>query len=96
MKKRSLGLTLLGWFEILMGTGGFLFASLCWIILLALIQKKMTGHGEGVNFQDFLYIILAILAAFLPLITIIIGRGILKLKKWAWRLNIFLKPIIYI
>jgi hypothetical protein len=93
-KQRSWGLTLLGWMEIVIGVGGGVFAGLAWIVLIGMMQ--MYGEGKGGNMEDILYLTLAMIATLSPISVLIMGIGILRLKKWAWASHIWLCPAIYV
>ena len=91
MTKRCLGLTILGWFEIVAGLvgGGFFFFLL--IYFLAYIKSY---DGRGIQ---FLWAFAAFLPSALMFLTLsFLGAGVLRLRKWAWRLNVFLYPLMHI
>lgn len=87
-QKRSIGLTILGWVEIVVGFLGTGFCLLCFLYFIAY------ARAMGGNF-------LLISAVFLPPALIFLslsflGTGILKLKRWAWKSNVILYPLGHI
>ena len=91
MRKRSIGLTILGWFEIVVGffgSGFFLF-----FLLFSLAYVESYGSLD----RDFLFVFIIFSPpAVLLLSLLFLGIGVLKLKKWAWIMSIFLYPVVHI
>ena len=94
-KKRSVGITLLGWMEITIGIIGtliFLYSltGAARIILSGLFDSDNNG-GMTASFVGGVFIFLALL--FLPMpFLLCAGIGILRLKSWARKVNIFVMP----
>ena len=91
MQKRSIGLTILGWFEIVVGFLGVVFFGFFLFFSLAYVNV------DDVNVRDtFVVFIVYLPPVLFSLVSLFTGIGILKLKKAAWRLNVFLHPGIYL
>ena len=88
MQKRSIGLTILGWFEIVVGFLGGGFFLLCLLYFFAYVRS---GGGN----------ILMVFIVFFPPAALLsglcfIGAEILRLKKRAWIMNVFVYPLVHI
>ena len=90
-KKTSVALMVLGWGEILFSGIGFLLTAFYCLVLLAYAAQESSIKSWEVG-----TFMLLVLIPLLCLLLFIIGIGILKVRVWAWRLNVFLHPCIYI
>lgn len=88
-KKRSLGVTLLGWFEIIMGIigGGCLFLYYGMLISYYL-------DSSSIEFKQYIALYSFTIFVFCFFFMFFLGKGILKLRKWAWKWNLFICPSI--
>lgn len=86
-KKRSVGVTIFGWCEIIIGAIGTLFFATTLLVLLSVLQKG----GE-----EMMGVTAAIVMLFFTVpspLLLLAGIGILKLKSWGRKINLIGVPV---
>lgn len=92
-RKKIVGITVLAFGDIAIGSLGAFFALICWMFLLGMADPRVAMLG---NIKVIVFIFCAGLATLVPLMTICLGLGMLFLKRWAWVLHLWLYPFFYL
>ena len=86
MNKRSIGITIVGRMEVVLGVLGIVL-NLAIIFYLLHSQRAVIKHNPLVLVTYFPPFVV-------PMSFLIFGNGLLALRKWAWLGNVFILPIL--
>jgi len=94
-KKRSVGVTILGWLEILIGGIGSIFFVLSFYVYLHAIYLLKIGSNSGDQLGVDLGFLFSVMT-FPSLFILVSGIGILRCSSWARKMNIVVIPLVLI